>query len=152
MTYKRIFVYSVGVLIVGIGLYNSKFINSRIKSDGSVSTQKEQATLQMQSVTIGDVEYFITPKNIISSSKTWDFEIILDTHTGSLNQDLATLINIADNKGNEYQATKWVGDPPGGHHRKGILEFIPITPYPSSIDLKIQTTTTAQDIILNWNL
>ena len=137
---------------MGIGLYYAKFNSSRINPIKSIPTQDKQTTLQKQTVTIGNVEYVVTPKNINSSSKTWEFEIVLDTHTGSLDQDLVSLIGIADNKGNKYQATQWVGDPPGGHHREGVLQFSPITEYPKSIELKIQAIEATEEATLLWNL
>ena len=136
---------------MGVGLYVDSNFN-RVKPFESASSQVKQPTLQEQSATIGEVKYIITPKNINSDIRTWDFEIILDTHTGSLDQDLVSIIRIVDNKGIEYQANKWVGDPPGGHHREGILEFSPITPYPSSIELKIQTTDTTKETTFRWNI
>ena len=89
------------IFIVGVGLYVDSNFN-RVKPFESASSQVKQPTLQEQSATIGEVKYIITPKNINSDIRTWDFEIILDTHTGSLDQDLVSIIRIVDNKGIEY--------------------------------------------------
>ncbi|MBX9812146.1 MAG: hypothetical protein K2Y16_11135 [Burkholderiales bacterium] len=37
-----------------------------------------------------------------------------------------------------YSPVKWQGDPPGGHHHKGTLQFKPVSPAPASIELRIQ--------------
>jgi hypothetical protein len=51
---------------------------------------------------------------------------------------------LADSAGREYRAIAWEGDPPGGHHRKGILKFEPIKPAPGSVTLKIRRIGAAE--------
>lgn len=114
--------------------------------------QSEQSTLSTQTLTDGTVTYKVTPKNLTSSVSTWDFDISLDTHTGSLDQDLVEIVHLVDDKGNEYKATTWEGAPAGGHHREGILRFSPVTPRPDFFELKIQTTSSTENNSLRWNI
>jgi hypothetical protein len=51
---------------------------------------------------------------------------------------------LADSAGREYRAIAWEGDPPGSHHRKGILKFEPIKPAPTSVMLKIRRIGVAE--------
>ena len=68
--------------------------------------------------------------------KEWDFEVVLETHTQSLGEDLTRISTlIADGK--QYAPLGWDGTPPGGHHRKGFLRFNAIAPRPQSVELQI---------------
>lgn len=50
------------------------------------------------------------------------FDIVMDTHQGSLDIDLTKAVVLRD-KNSTSQPIGWSGDPPGGHHRKGVLTF-----------------------------
>lgn len=130
MKYPKIIIYSLVILGFGLSLYY--VISNRTMK------QVKLTTLQTQSVTIGTVTYKVTPKNVAQSAATWEFEVILDTHTGDLDQDLVAIIRLVDGKGREYKAIKWEGDPPGGHHREGTLSFRPIDFKPKKIILQIE--------------
>jgi hypothetical protein len=63
------------------------------------------------------------------AARTWDFEVTLETHTQSLNDDLSrSSALIADGK--QYLPLDWKGAAPGGHHRKGLLRFKAVAPQP----------------------
>lgn len=110
-----------------------------------------QNTLPSQTATIGIVTYKVTPKNLSRSSISWDFEIVLDTHTGSLDQDLVQRVRLSDDKAREYQATKWEGDPPGGHHREGTIQFKSGSDV-KSITLKINPGKNMEEKSLTWEI
>lgn len=97
------------------------------------------------------VKVTVTPHNFSSPEKTWDFEVVLETHTQDLNEDMAkSSILIADGK--QYAPLGWEGAPPGGHHRKGLLHFMAITPQPQSVELKIRLTGETAPRSLLWLL
>ena len=82
------------------------------------------------------VKVTVIPRNRLNGAKAWEFEVTLETHTQSLNDDLAkSAVLIAD--GMQYAPLGWEGAPPGGHHRKGLLRFKTITPQPQSVELQI---------------
>lgn len=139
---NKIILFSLVIIVTGVALY---FLTS------NASPQTSQSALSTQSATIGIVIYKVTPKTLTSNSETWDFEVSLDTHTGSLDQDLMSTIRLVDDKGNEYKPTKWIGDPPGGHHREGVLKFSTITPSPAFIDLNIEVGS-SEKASLRWNI
>lgn len=92
--------------------------------------------LELQTNNDGQATVTVTPLKSASAG-TLEFEIILDTHSVELNEDLIkAAVLIADDK--NYTPTAWDGAPPGGHHRKGVLRFAPISPSPKSITLKIR--------------
>ena len=132
MKYQKVIASSLVIIVIGVALYY--VISNRTSLFNSVA----KTDLQTQSVTIGTVTYKVTPKTITRSATTWDFEVTLDTHTGSLDQDLVAIVRLVDDKGREYKAIKWEGDPPGGHHREGTLSFQPIDLKPKKIILQIE--------------
>lgn len=83
------------------------------------------------------VKVTVVPKNLSNGAKAWEFEVTLETHTQSLNDDLArSAVLIAG--GMQYAPLGWEGTPSGGHHRKGLLRFKTITPQPQSVELQIR--------------
>lgn len=83
------------------------------------------------------VKVTVVPKNLLSGAKAWEFEVTLETHTQSLNDDLArSSVLIAG--GMQYAPLGWEGTPPGGHHRKGLLRFKTVMPRPQSVELQIR--------------
>lgn len=96
-----------------------------------------------------DVKVTVTRKNILNETKTWDFEVVLETHTQDLGDDLTkTSVLIADGK--QYVPLSWKGAPPGGHHRKGLLRFKAIAPQPQSMELQIRLTGDSSARRFKW--
>ncbi|MDP4008924.1 MAG: hypothetical protein Q8P71_00675, partial [bacterium] len=83
----------------------------------------------------GPVAVTITPKNL--SDNEWSFEVVLDTHLEELTANLTEVVILLDEEGNENAPTTWEGDPPGGHHRSGILRFNAPTAQSKTIILKV---------------
>lgn len=84
-----------------------------------------------------EIKVTVTPRGLTYKAATWDFEVVLETHTQPLNDDLARVaVLIAD--GTQYLPLRWQGAPPGGHHRKGLLRFKAIVPRPASVELQIR--------------
>ncbi len=78
----------------------------------------------------------VTPVDISSQSKEWKFDVVMDTHSVELDQDLLKIIVLVDDQGKEYIPINWEG-PVGGHHREGIITFNQITSTSKSIELKV---------------
>lgn len=77
-------------------------------------------TLPTQSSNADGVAIKATPRPLPDGA--WEFEIVFDTHTQPLSDDLMkTALLLANGKSTSPVA--WQGDPPGGHHRKGVLRF-----------------------------
>ena len=99
----------------------------------------------------GGVKITIAPRGFSSEAKTWDFAITLETHTQSLDDDLAkTATLLAD--GRPSRPRGWEGAPPGGHHRKGVLRFEAVTPLPQAVELQIRRTGEASPRVFRWQL
>ena len=97
------------------------------------------------------VKVTVTLQNILSEAKTWNFQLVLETHTQDLNDDLAkSAVLIADGK--QYLPLGWEGAPPGGHHRKGVLRFKAVSPQPQSMELQIRLAGDTAQRSFKWLL
>jgi hypothetical protein len=97
------------------------------------------------------VKVTVTLQNTPNEAKAWDFEVVLETHTKTLNDDLAkSSVLIAD--GRQYLPVGWEGAPPGGHHRKGLLRFKAIAPQLRTLELQIRLAGDATPRSFKWLL
>lgn len=98
-----------------------------------------------------EIKVTATLQKIPGEAKTWDFEVVLETHTKALNDDLAkSSALIADGK--QYLPLGWEGAPPGGHHRKGVLRFKAIATPPASVELQIRLAGDLSPRSFKWLL
>lgn len=95
------------------------------------------AELATQKSTDRGVTVAITPQDLSGNAKTWDFKIVLDTHSGDLSDDLLKTAVLLDGTGARHAPIAWDGAAPGGHHREGVLRFKAVSPQPQAIELRI---------------
>ncbi len=100
----------------------------------------------------GGVRISVTPKSLLKAADAWRFEVRLNTHVTPLTQDMVAVASLSGGSGVGEKPTAWEGDPPGGHHRKGVLVFKPIDPTPPTITLHIREVGGIGDRIFTWNL
>lgn len=77
-----------------------------------------------------------------------NFDIKLDTHSGSLDYEMAKISYIRDSKGNIIKPEVWDGGI-GGHHFEGILKF-PKFDDSAGFELVIQGVSGVKERILKW--
>ena len=92
----------------------------------------------------------ITPRTLAAG--TWEFEVVFDTHSQELTDDLEKTAVLVSDARASYSPVKWQGDPPGGHHRKGVLEFKPVSPMPAAIELQIKRSGETAPRLFRWKL
>ncbi|MEW6689273.1 MAG: hypothetical protein AB1452_09320 [Pseudomonadota bacterium] len=92
----------------------------------------------------------VTPRSF--SGAQWEFDIVFDTHSQDLNDDLLKAAVIVADGGAPSSPTGWQGDGPGGHHRKGLLRFEPATASPASVELRLQRPGEAGPRVFRWKL
>lgn len=98
-----------------------------------------------------EIKVTATLQNIPNDAKTWDFEVVIETHTQALNDDpLKVSVLIVDGK--QYLPLAWKGAPPGGHHRKGTLHFKAISPQPAAVELQIRLAGEPSPRSFKWLL
>jgi len=100
----------------------------------------------------GNVTVMVTPRNLSTGASSWDFEVMLDTHTQPLNQDLTKVAALIDAQGKPHAPVGWEGDPPGGHHRRGVLRFQPLAGNPAVVELRIQDIGGVATRVFRWQL
>jgi len=91
-----------------------------------------------------------TPRPLTGA--TWEFDLVFDTHSRELNDDLEKTAVLVTDGGKTFSPVKWQGDPPGGHHRKGVLQFKPVSPRPASIELRIARPGEPAPRVFQWAL
>lgn len=156
---KKVTIIFVGLLLIvlAIKLMNSFSININSKSASSPSnvtspTQSSNSSLESRENNEGPVVITVTPLNLKDNSSTWNFEIVLNTHSGSIDDDLVAVSELVDDQEKLYKPVSWEGDNPGGHHRTGVLKFNPISPKPKSIELKIKNVGGVAERSFKWNI
>ena len=106
--------------------------------------------LPPQSSSQAGVTVKVTPGSLAGAE--WEFEVVFDTHSGELKDDLLkAAVLVADGR-TPSSPTGWQGDGPGGHHRKGVLRFKPPAASPASIELRLQRPGEAAPRVFRWQL
>ncbi|MEO8386168.1 MAG: hypothetical protein ABI583_13055 [Betaproteobacteria bacterium] len=108
------------------------------------------STLPAQTVSASGVTVKVTPQSL--SDQSWNFEIAFDTHSGALSDDLTKSAVLIAAGGATSPPVSWQGDPPGGHHRKGVLRFKPFAAQPPSIELQIKRPGETVPRSFRWQL
>ncbi|MDP3750719.1 MAG: hypothetical protein Q8Q98_02525 [Polaromonas sp.] len=94
----------------------------------------------------------VTPKLIGLPGNRWEFNIVLETHSADLSDDLTQIATLTTNDGRTLKPTGWVGAGPTGHHREGVLAFDVAAPRPSAVELKIARPGESAPRIFRWQL
>lgn len=105
--------------------------------------------LPPQSNSASGVTLKVTPRRLNAS--TWEFDLTFDTHSQDLKDDLLrSAVLVAG--GAQVAPLGWEGDPPGGHHRKGVLRFAAPAPRPAMIELHVSRPGESKPRIYRWRL
>lgn len=92
------------------------------------------AALAPVTTSAASVTVKVTPR---AFGATWDFDVVLDTHSQDLADDLLKTVVLVGPDGSELRPIEWKGSAPGGHHRKGVLRFMAPSPAPSAVVLRM---------------
>jgi|SRR3989338_9677681 len=107
-------------------------INNQVNQQPNNSQKLETKTDEQASVTVT-----VTPMDISPESKEWKFDIVMDTHSVELDQDMIVVATLVADNGEEYKPLRWEGAEAGGHHREGVIIFNQVMPIPKSLKLII---------------
>lgn len=110
------------------------------------------AELATQKSSARGVTVAVTPQNLSGNARTWDFKVVLDTHSQDLSDDLVKTAVLLDGTGGKYAPVAWDGAAPGGHHREGVLRFKPLAAQPQAIELQIMRPGEPAPRLFRWQL
>ena len=94
----------------------------------------------------------VSAKAVGQPGSPWEFAVVLDTHSADLSDDLAQSATLTTDDGRTFKPTGWLGAPPGGHHREGVLVFDVPTPRPGVIELRIDRPGESAPRTFRWQL
>lgn len=117
---------------------------------GAGGANSAPGNLPTRTSAVAAVTVKATPRSL--SGPNWEFELTFDTHSRELNDDLEKSATLVTDTGQILSPVKWLGDPPGGHHRKGVLQFKPVSPRPATIELRIARENEPQPRSFTWAL
>lgn len=148
---KTLTIFILALAFIGgfLVFYNPKPASSPTQNNSYVfdTSQKWESKIDEQA----SVTVTVTPTLLSAESGEWKFNVVMDTHSVELDQDMIKIAKLIDDSGKEYIPLRWEGAEAGGHHREGVLVFSPITPAPNSVELKI---TEIADTVrtFNWSI
>ena len=99
--------------------------------------------------TLNGVTITVTPREL--AGPTWEFQVVLETHSQDLKDDLVKSATLLTG-GQKIAPIAWQGDPPGGHHRKGVLRFDAPAKTPSGLELHIARPGESKPRVLRWEI
>lgn len=108
------------------------------------------APLPMQTNSQAAVTIKVTPRDL--AAPVWVFDVVFDTHSQALTDDLGKTAALVPDGGVPQAPLKWEADAPGGHHRKGVLQFKSISPMPASIRIQFQRSGESAPRSFRWEL
>ena len=114
---------------------------------GQSASGSSGSGLASRTINTGSVEVSIQPLRLDGSGAS--FRVKLDTHSGDLNLDLAQAAHL-EVDGTDWGSASWVGDPAGGHHRQGELQFASAGPVRGEIRLTISGLR--DPVQATWNI
>ena len=113
---------------------------------GAIATP---ASLKPITTNEGAVAVKVTPRTL--EGAVWEFELAFDTHSQELNDDLQKSATLLGSDGRPLAPLEWKGDPPGGHHRSGLLRFAAPKPVPAQVELRIERLGERQPRVFRWS-
>lgn len=139
---------AIGILVIA-GFVLSGRSNENQGPETNAQKQNPQA---FQTITSdeGGVEVAVTPLNLVADLEEWSFEVSMNTHSVELSEDMVQVSKLTLDSGETINPSSWEGDPPGGHHRGGILKFQPTASWSKSVQLKISGVGGAPVRIFSW--
>lgn len=87
-----------------------------------VSFPNQASSWETKSNSEGAVTVEVTPL-VLNTGGSPKFKVTFTTHSVELDFNVEDIVDLTDDKGKTAESPKWIGSPPGGHHRSGELAF-----------------------------
>ena len=126
------------LIVVGVFVVSGRNVDEIGVEVGDLSSQINSE---------GQVSVEVTPTDVSEGSEVWRFEIILDTHSVELSQDLVEVVML-----NGLKPASWDGPEAGGHHIAGVLTFEPVSPRPEEILMGVREVGGINERTFLWEL
>ncbi|MDL1894712.1 hypothetical protein FBQ82_00420 [Anaerolineae bacterium CFX7] len=81
-----------------------------------------------------------------------EFEIVMDTHSVELADDMMKAVVLRDDSGMEFTPSAWEGPGAGGHHREGKIKFAPLTRNTKALTLVVKNVAGVPERLYKWEL
>ena len=121
--------------------------DNQVNQQPNNSQKLETKTDEQASVTVT-----VTPMDISPQSKEWKFDVVMDTHSVELDQNMIIVATLVADNGEEYRPLRWEGAEAGGHHREGVLIWSAIEPMPKLVEIKIKDIGGIPERSFKWDL
>src|SRR3989344_4005855 len=143
-------------IVAFVGGFLALFLSGPVEKKTPVTNQAIQQTnieknLESKTDEQASVTVIVTPSDIPPQSKEWKFDIVMNTHSVELDQDMIKSAVLIDDQGKEYKPLRWEGSEAGGHHREGILVFSTIQSMSQSVEIKIKDIGGIPERSFKWN-
>lgn len=104
---------------------------------GAVSPLYAAPAFEARSSDAAGVSIVVKPKPVEAGAKVWEFDVTMNTHTKPLSENLTVVSVLVDGDGRSTKPIAWQGDKPGGHHRRGVLQFPAPAGAPATFELQM---------------
>lgn len=133
---NTVVIAAFAIIVVAVSIFSGQTNVSTTSAVASGATTKTTAPVASltKTNTENGMTVAVTPKRNIDGS--WDFSVVIDNHVVDVTQDMVAVSTLTDANGQVVSPQAWTGDPPGGHHRQGVLEFNALTSPPVSLTLR----------------
>lgn len=143
----------VGLIIIFGFLIINKFATTNNRQSAVekeiVSTQNN--SYKSQTNVGGNVTVEVVPIDLAVGKPT-KFSVSFNTHSVSLDFDVAKIALLTDSQGNIYTDTVWLGAPAGGHHRSGTLSFTKPLANKGKVILVLQNIAEISQREFSWKI
>ncbi len=120
-------------------------------SASSTPNSKTESAFVAQTVEGGSVTVKVTPLKMEPNAPL-EFDIVIDTHSVELNDDMMKAVVLRDDSGMEFTPTTWDGPGAGGHHREGKIKFAPLTMSTKALTLVVKNVAGVPERVFKWEL
>ena len=120
-------------------------------SASSTPNSKTESAFVAQTVEGGSVAVQVTPLKMQPTAPL-EFDIVIDTHSVELNDDMMKAVVLRDDSGMEFTPSAWEGPGAGGHHREGKIKFAPLTMNTQALTLVVKNVAGVPERLYTWEL
>ncbi len=124
------------VVVGSVLLVTSRPVPIRQQNDSTANQSASATAAEVQTKTNseGGMTVDVTPQR--NADGLWQFDVAMNNHVQDVTQDMVAVSSLTDASGRIVRPASWEGDPPGGHHRHGILKFGPAATSPKSLTIR----------------